>query len=97
MMEESYLDPAEWKNVPVFQGTGCLECNGTGYRGRTAISELLDLSDNIRNLILARRPASEIRRVAREEGMVTLREDALDKARRGITTLKEVNKVTFVE
>ena len=97
MMEESYLDPAEWKNAPVFQGTGCLECNGTGYRGRTAISELLDLSDNIRNLILARRPASEIRRVAREEGMVTLREDALEKARRGVTTLKEVNKVTFVE
>ncbi len=97
MMEEYFLDPVEWKNISVFHGAGCLECNGTGFRGRTAIGELLDLSDNIRNLILARRPASEIRRVAREEGMVTLREDALGKARQGITTLKEVNKVTFVE
>ncbi len=97
MMEESALDPAEWSGVTLSEGGGCLECNGTGFRGRTAISELLDLSDNIREMILERRPASEIRRTAKEEGMVTLRADALEKARAGITTLKEVDKVTFIE
>ena len=97
MMEESALDPAEWSGVTLSEGGGCLECNGTGFRGRTAISELLDLSDNIREMILERRPASEIRRTAKEEGMVTLRVDALEKARAGITTLKEVDKVTFIE
>ena len=97
MREESSLDPAEWAGVTLYQGSGCLECNGTGFRGRTAISELLDLSENIRELILARRSASEIYRAARNEGLVTLRADALGKVRAGITTLREVNKVTFVE
>ena len=75
----------------------CFECGGTGYRGRTAIHELLDLSDRIRELILDRRPTSEIKRLAREEGMTFLRESAVEKARHGITTLKEINKVTFIE
>jgi len=69
----------------------------TGFRGRTAIGELMDLSDHIRELILARRSTTEIRRVAREEGMTTLREAALEKVRQGVTTLRETNKVTFVE
>ena len=68
-----------------------------GFRGRSAISELLDLSDNIRDLILNRRPSTEIRRKAREEGMTFLRDSAVEKAREGITTLKEINKVTFIE
>ena len=80
-----------------WKAPGCFECGGTGYRGRTAIHELLDLSDRIRELILDRRPTSEIKRLAREEGMTFLRESAVDKARRGITTLKEINKVTFIE
>ena len=72
------------------EGPGCFECGGTGFRGRTAIHELLDLSDRIRELILDRRPASEIKRVAREEGMTFLRENRLSKkVRLGITTLKE--------
>ena len=66
-------------------------------RGRTAIHELLDLSEHIREMILDKRPASEIKRVAREEGMTFLRESALEKARIGVTTLKEINKVTFIE
>ncbi len=74
-----------------------MECAGTGFRGRTAIHELLDLTDRIRELILERRPSSEIRRAAREEGMHFLRESALAKVRAGITTLKEINKVTFIE
>ena len=79
------------------EGAGCFECGGTGFRGRTAIHELLDLSDRIREMILDRRPTSEIKRVAREEGMTFLRESAVEKVRRGITTLKEINKVTFIE
>ena len=83
--------------VPFYEGPGCIECGGTGFRGRTAIHELLDLSDRIREMILDKQPTSEIKRAAREEGMRFLRESALDKVRLGMTTLKEINKVTFIE
>ena len=85
------------RNVPFYEGEGCIECSGTGFRGRTAIHELLELTDNVREMILAKRPSSEIRRAAREEGMHFLRESALDRVKRGLTTLKEINKVTFIE
>ncbi len=94
---ESGLNPDEWRDVPTMEGTGCFECGGTGFRGRTAIHELLDLSDKIREMILDRRSTAEIKRVARDEGMTFLRESAVDKVRKGITTLKEINKVTFIE
>ncbi len=97
MLEASGLDPGQWSQVPFYEGQGCIECAGTGFRGRTAIHELLDLSDRIREMILAKKPTSEIRRAAREEGMRFLRESALDKVRAGTTTLKEINKVTFIE
>jgi len=94
---ESGLNPEEWRDVPMWEGAGCFECGGTGFRGRTAIHELLDLSERIRELILAKRPATEIKRAAREEGMTFLRESALEKVRQGVTTLREINKVTFIE
>jgi type IV pilus assembly protein PilB len=97
VLEASGLDPEHWSKVPFYEGQGCIECAGTGFRGRTAIHELLDLSDRIREMILAKKPTSEIRRAAREEGMRFLRESALDKVRLGLTTLKEINKVTFIE
>src|SRR5581483_8473958 len=97
VLEASGLDPQQWGPVTFYEGQGCIECAGTGYRGRTAIHELLDLTDRIREMILARKPTSEIRRAAREEGMRFLRESALDRVRAGITTLKEINKVTFIE
>jgi len=96
-LQELGLDPAVWTNVPLSEGAGCLECSGTGYHGRTAICELLDLTDRIREMIVDRRPTSEIKRVAKDEGMITLRESGLAKIRAGITTVKEINKVTFVE
>jgi len=96
-LKESGLDPAVWANVVLAEGAGCLECSGTGYHGRTAICELLDLTDRIREMIIERRPTSEIKRVAIEEGMITLRASGLAKIRSGSTTLKEINKVTFVE
>src|SRR6266849_1261452 len=97
VLEASGLDPEQWSKVAFYEGQGCIECAGTGFRGRTAIHELLDLSDRIREMILAKKPTSEIRRAAREEGMRFLRESALDKVRNGMTTLKEINKVTFIE
>jgi len=97
MLIESGLNPEEWRNVPMMEGAGCFECGGTGFRGRSAIHELLDLSDRIREMILNRRPTSEIKRAAREEGMTFLRESAVEKLRLGITTLREINKVTFIE
>src|SRR5467141_2644009 len=96
-LEASGLDAQQWSQVSLYEGQGCIECSGTGFRGRSAIHELLDLSDRIREMILAKKPTSEIRRAAREEGMRFLRESALDKVRLGMTTLKEINKVTFIE
>jgi type IV pilus assembly protein PilB len=97
VLEASGLDPQQWSEVSFYEGQGCIECSGAGFRGRTAIHELLDLSDRIREMILGKKPTSEIRRAAREEGMRFLRESALDKVRLGLTTLKEINKVTFIE
>ena len=94
---ESGLNPEEWQEVPLYEGRGCMECGGTGFRGRTAIHELLDLTEKIRELILERKPASEIRRAAREDGMTFLRQSALDRVKDGVTTLREANKVTFIE
>ncbi|MGC1415320.1 MAG: GspE/PulE family protein [Candidatus Acidiferrum sp.] len=96
-LKEAGLDPATWSSFAFSEGAGCLECSGTGYHGRTAICELLDLTDRIREMIVDRRPTSEIKRMAREEGMITLRESGLAKIRAGLTTVKEINKVTFVE
>jgi type IV pilus assembly protein PilB len=96
-LRASGLDPAVWGAHALAEGAGCLECSGTGYHGRTAITELLDLSDRIREMIIGRRPTSEIKRLAREEGMTFLRESGLQKVRAGVTTLKEINKVTFIE
>jgi type IV pilus assembly protein PilB len=91
------MDPAEWHGFDFREGQGCMECGGTGYRGRTAIHELLDLTDSIREIILEKKPTSEIRRLAQKEGMSFLRESAIERVRRGLTTLKEINKVTFIE
>jgi type IV pilus assembly protein PilB len=97
VLEESSIPQAAAAGATFYQGKGCLDCNGTGFRGRMAISELLELSDHIRELILDRKPASEIKKAARDEGMLTLRESAVHQFLNGKTTLKEINKVTFVE
>jgi type IV pilus assembly protein PilB len=96
-LEASGLDPKLWGAVPFYEGEGCIECAGTGFRGRTAITELMELSDRIREMILEKKPTSEIRRAAREEGMHFLRESAVAKVKAGVTTLQEINKVTFIQ
>src|SRR5499426_3006701 len=97
LLEESGLDPGLEHTHTFYEGIGCIECGGTGYKGRNAICELLDLSDHIREMILEKRPTSEIKKAAREEGMRFLRESAVEQVLAGVTTLREVNKVTFVE
>jgi len=96
-LRESGLNPDDWRGTPFMEGAGCFECGGTGYHGRTAIHELLDLTERIREMILDKRPASEIKRAATEGGMTFLRDSAVQKVREGVTTLKEINKVTFIE
>jgi type IV pilus assembly protein PilB len=95
--EDSAVDPEKHKDHTFYDAVGCKECNYTGYRGRKAITEFLDLSDRIREMILEKRPSSEIRKAAIAEGMTTLRQSALDKVLAGETTLKEINRVTFIE
>ena len=80
-----------------YEGAGCIECSGTGFKGRMAICELLDLTDHIREIILDKRPISEVKRAAKEQGMRLLRESAVERVLEGLTTLREINKVTFVE
>ena len=96
-LEDSGLDPTLAETHQFYEGAGCIECGGTGFKGRTAICELLNLTDSIREMILERRPISEIKRKAHEEGMRFLRESAVEKVLLGQSTLREINKVTFVE
>jgi len=97
MLRESGLDPDVYRDQVFHEAFGCEECGGTGYLGRTAVAELLDMSDHIRQMILERRPAAEVKQTAREEGMTFLRDSALEKVFAGLTTLREINKVTFVQ
>jgi type IV pilus assembly protein PilB len=96
LLRESGLDPDVYHDQVFYDAPGCDECGGTGFLGRTAVDELLDMSDRIRQMILERRPTGEIKQAAREEGMTFLRDSALEKVFAGVTTLREINKVTFV-
>jgi len=97
MLEESGIDGNRYKDFTFYEGRGCSECNNTGYHGRTTIAEFLELSDAIREMILEKKPFADIKKRAKEDGMVFLRESALEKIFQGKTTLKEINRVTFVE
>lgn len=95
-LRESGIDPQYARHV-FYEGKGCVQCNGTGFRGRAAIMELLEMTDTVREMIVDKRPGSEVRRAARERGMTSLREDAVRKLLAGFTTLHEINKITFME
>ena len=97
VLQESAINPERIKGHTIYEGAGCMECGGTGYKGRTAICELLDLTDDIREMILDKRPTSEIKNAAGLAGMRFLRESAIQQVLCGRTTLREINKVTFVE
>lgn len=97
VLMDSGIDPNLPKDVVLFEARGCDACNGTGYRGRTAIVELLDMTDDIRDLIIGKASTSVLKQKARESGVVFLRESAVEKLLEGETTLREINRVTFVE
>ena len=80
--------------VETFRGAGCPECNGTGYRGRMGIFELMELNEQIRRLIMANADASQITKAAKANGMRQLREDGWEKIGLGVTTTEEVMRVT---
>ena len=94
---EAGIDPQRVAGAILYEARGCEECNNTGYRGRSAIVELLELNDEIRDLIIAKVPATQLKQAAREAGVVFLRDSAVEKLIAGDTTLKEINRVTFVE
>ncbi|HYT14840.1 MAG TPA: GspE/PulE family protein, partial [Burkholderiales bacterium] len=97
LLELSGLDPERYLQHKWVEGAGCEHCHGTGYRSRAAITELLDLSPAVRQMILERRPAADLQAAAVKEGMITLRQSAVAKALAGETTLREINRVTFVD
>ena len=97
VLAELQLDPEEAKHATFFEGEGCVECSNTGYRGRQGVYEVMTLSPKLRDLVLERSSANEIKRVAISEGMLTLRRDALEKLKRGITTVEEVLKETAAD
>ncbi len=96
-LTDSAMDAEQYHDHVFYDAPGCKECNFTGFRGRKAIHEFLDLSDHVREMILEKRPSSELRKVAISEGMTTLRQSAVAKVLAGATTLKEINRVTFIE
>jgi type IV pilus assembly protein PilB len=91
------VDPRLVRGVTLYEANGCEACNGTGYRGRSAIVELLELNDRIRDMVIGKVPATQLKQAARESGVVFLRDSAVEKLIEGDTTLKEINRVTFVE
>ena len=96
-LRDAGMDPSLAETHEFFEGAGCIECGGTGYRGRTALCELLDLTDELREMILAKAPTAEIKQVMRGNGIRFLRDSAVEKMMSGLTTLREINKVTFVK
>jgi type II secretory ATPase GspE/PulE/Tfp pilus assembly ATPase PilB-like protein len=95
--EASGLDYDKLKDHVFYEGAGCKECNGQGYHGRTAILELLDLDDNLRDLIINKASVSRLKEAARASGTAFLRDSAIEKLLKGETTLAEINRVTFVD
>lgn len=97
LLVASGLDPGTCGEKDFAVGAGCDYCGGTGYRGRVAVAEFLDLTPRVRQMIADQRPGDAIHAAAVEEGMVSLRRAAMEKALEGETTLREVNRVTFMD
>ncbi|MGE4578604.1 MAG: GspE/PulE family protein [Desulfuromonadales bacterium] len=96
-LEESGLSFEQYGDFTFYEGAGCEDCHGMGYKGRSAIVELLDLNDELRELIVQKAPVTQLKKAARESGTIFLREAALEKVFAGLTSLAEINRVTFIE
>jgi type IV pilus assembly protein PilB len=97
VLSESGLNAERYRDYVFYEGAGCRECNGQGYHGRTAIVELLDLDDDLREMILNKAAVSRLKEAARAAGTRFLRDAAVAKLLAGVTTIEEINRVTFVE
>jgi type IV pilus assembly protein PilB len=97
VLRELQLDPKEAEGATFLEGAGCVECNNTGYRGRQGVYEVMTMSPRLRDLVLERASAGEIKKLAIEEGMLTLRRDGLEKLKRGITSVEEILKETAAD
>jgi type IV pilus assembly protein PilB len=93
-LEQIGFSPDDAKSVKPFKGTGCDKCNGTGYKGRVGLYEVMEISDELRELVLVGASALELRRKAIEEGMITLRGSGLRKIKDGVTSVEEVLRET---
>ncbi|WP_137939953.1 GspE/PulE family protein [Chitinivorax sp. B] len=96
LLTESGLDGQDLTAFRFMRGQGCGECRGTGYKGRKAIAELLQFSDSIRELIISRAPVTQLKEAATQQGYQPLRMAAMDMVKQGLTSLQEINRVTFV-
>jgi type IV pilus assembly protein PilB len=94
VLEEIGFAPAEAKKVKTYKGKGCPSCNDTGYKGRIGLYEVMEITDEIRELILIGASALELRKKSIEDGMISLRESGLYKIRNGVTTIEEVLRET---
>jgi len=97
VLSELQMEPALLQGATIVEGTGCVDCNNTGYRGRAGVYEVMPISARLRDLVLQRASAIEIKRAAIQDGMLTLRRDAIMKLRRGITSVEEVLKETAAD
>jgi type IV pilus assembly protein PilB len=94
MFEDLSIDPAFFEGVTLYRGRGCDRCKNSGYSGRTAIIEVMTVTDEIRKLVIERKSAMEIGKVAVAQGMKNLRAVALDKVREGVSTLEQTLVLT---
>ncbi|MBN2135105.1 MAG: type II/IV secretion system protein [Acidobacteria bacterium] len=94
--KENGINYSKYQDYPFYRAEGCIECGGTGYTGRTVIAEIMVMSDKLREMIIEKKPSAEIRKEAIKEGMSELRTSAVKKVISGMTSLEEINKVTFV-
>jgi len=97
VLSELQLDPKDAEGATFMQGAGCVECSNTGYRGRQGVYEVMSMTPKIRELVLERASAGEVKKTAIAEGMLTLRRDGLEKLKRGITTVEEILKETAAD
>jgi type IV pilus assembly protein PilB len=97
VLSELQLDPKDAEGAKFVEHVGCVECSNTGYRGRQGVYEVMTMSPRLRELVLERASANEIKKIAIGEGMLTLRRDGLEKLKRGITTVEEILKETAAD
>jgi type IV pilus assembly protein PilB len=83
----------DWKDTQLYKSVGCAHCNGTGYKGRLGIYEIMPVTEAVERLIVERKSADELMRVAVAEGMISLRQDGLERVRQGVTTVEEISRV----